>query len=175
MALISPSMPLVQGRNDGIGTNGILSKCDKSNTSPKAKMANLRGYKLSDDSLSWNVCSSQDTRFQHKDAIRDQDKIQGELTAYCSITAAPVPVMIEVKSSISEEVQMADIEILRVGTHEYLSFEDTGRYLGCTTEQARDYVYLGKLRAEQVGSRWLIDWESVKEFAKQRGQRRRVG
>jgi excisionase family DNA binding protein len=70
---------------------------------------------------------------------------------------------------------MTDIEILQFGEHEYISFEDAGHYLSCTTDQARDYVYLGKLRAEQVGSRWLIDWESVKDFAKKRGQKPRVG
>lgn len=69
---------------------------------------------------------------------------------------------------------MADIEILQFGEREYLSVEDAGRYLGCTTDQTKDYVYLGKLRVEQIGSRWLIDWASVKAFAKQRGQRRRI-
>ena len=70
---------------------------------------------------------------------------------------------------------MADIEILHIGEHEYISLEGTGRYLSCTTEQAMDYVYLGKLRAEQIESRWLIDWQSVKDFAKKRGQKLRTG
>ncbi len=69
---------------------------------------------------------------------------------------------------------MADIEIQQFGGHEYISLDDAGRYLGCTTQQATDYVYMGELRAEQIGSRWLINWESIKEFAKKRGQKHHV-
>jgi hypothetical protein len=68
---------------------------------------------------------------------------------------------------------MTTIEILQIGSHDYVSLEDVVRYLGCTTQQATDYVYLGKLRAEQIESRWLIDWQSVKDFAEKRGQKRK--
>jgi excisionase family DNA binding protein len=68
---------------------------------------------------------------------------------------------------------MTTIEILQIGSREYISLEDVAHYLGCSADQARDYVHLGKLRAEQIGSRWLIDWQSVKDFAEKRGQKRK--
>jgi excisionase family DNA binding protein len=71
-------------------------------------------------------------------------------------------------------MNMADIEILRIGDREYLTLQDAARYLGCEVERVQDYVYLEKLRAEKVGSRWLIEWSSVQAFAAKRGQKSRV-
>lgn len=70
---------------------------------------------------------------------------------------------------------MADIEILQINNKDYISFQNTARYLGCDEKQVTDYVYLDKLRAGQVESRWLLEWESVKAFATKRGQKHRAG
>jgi hypothetical protein len=67
-----------------------------------------------------------------------------------------------------------DIEILKIGSKEYLTLQDAARFLGCEVERVQDFVYLDKLRAEKFESRWLIDWSSVQTFAEKRGQKARV-
>ena len=77
-------------------------------------------------------------------------------------------------ASLHQGVNMADIEILHIGSKEYITFEDAAHYLGCAVEQVKDYIYLERLRADQVESRWLVDWASLKALAEKRGQKRRV-